>query len=196
MKPPDLSPARAGTAAPRSPAPTQRGSSPRAGHRRTAAERGRGLCSAAGEAGAPRGQGQRPWRLRPGRGRRGVNCSRVPEPRPRPRAPGSRGPRASHSTRGGARLCGARLSQPPGPTAPVPPVLSLSPRARVPPGRVPLPPLGPAPHRSGPAPPPRRPIARQDYALLSITPPPAGAWPRPRTDSQWQRSVCHGGDRK
>lgn len=127
MKPPELSPARAGTAAPRSPAPTQRGSSPRAGHRRTAAERGRGLCSAAGEAGAPRGQGQRPWRLRPGRGRRGVNCSRVPEPRPRPRAPGSRGPRASHSPRVGRGSAGrgSRSPRPHGPgtpgAVPVPP---------------------------------------------------------------------------
>lgn len=115
MKPPELSPARAGTAAPRSPAPTQRGSSPRAGHRRTAAERGRGLCSAAGEAGAPRGQGQRPWRLRPGRGRRGVNCSRVPEPRPRPRAPGSRGPRASHSPRVERGSAGHGSRSPPAP---------------------------------------------------------------------------------
>lgn len=188
MGPQEPPPARGGTARPRSPTPTQRGSSRRAGHRLSTAS-GAGLYVPHRGGGNRRGQGQRPWRSRPGRGRRGVNCSRVTNETPDP-AQGVPGPAPLTAP-------GARFPQPWGPQPRLPgvPVLSRGCPGHVCPLRpVPLPPPGPAPHRPGPAPPPRRPIARRDSALLRITPPTATAWPRPT--SQWQLAVSTTADRK
>lgn len=203
MRPREAPPPEPTAALPASPAPTQSGSSPRAGHGAPpGGGGGPGFMYPARrrEADARRGRGRRPPRSakpaalvltaglgraggavnrRPGGAHRKAPCRDAPGPaeRCRPRSAGDR-PRVPPSAKARTRRPQHRFPRaPPAPPEPAGPGHVTTPRPSppgAPPPRQRAPP-GPMPAAAAaavPAPPPCRPIARRESALLSVTPPP------------------------